>query len=145
VHIVLDSNIVVSSYIVPLGAPARIVTAWHADRFVVIVSEPLLSEYERSLNYPRVRRRHGLTPEQVAREIVQIRELALMVVPQSVPRVVADDPDDDQIVAAAVAGQATYIVSGDRHLLDLSEYQGIRILSPAVFLPVLAEEEFRRR
>jgi len=49
-------------------------------------------------------------------------------------RVVPDDPDDDKFVECALEAQVPKIVSGDRHLLALREYQGIRILSPAEFL-----------
>ncbi len=139
-RVVLDSNVVVSSYIISIGAPAYLIAAWRNQAFVLVVSDSVLSEYQRSLGYPRVSRRHGLTPEQIAEQIAYIRESALMVVPENLPRVVPNDPDDDQIIACALAGQADYIVTGDHHLLDLREYRGIRILSPAVFLVMLASE-----
>jgi putative PIN family toxin of toxin-antitoxin system len=84
-RVVLDSNIVVSSYIVPLGAPARIVAAWRRDEFVLVVSPWLLAEYEHSLNYPRVMRRHRLTPELLEQDIATIRELAVLVEQQACP------------------------------------------------------------
>lgn len=55
-----------------------------------------------------------------------------MAAPLSVPRVVADDADDDHVLACAVAARADLIVSGDKHLLGLGDnYQGIAILTPA--------------
>lgn len=55
-----------------------------------------------------------------------------MVTPADVPRVVADDADDDHVLACAVAAQADLIVSGNRYLLNLgSHYQGIAFVSPA--------------
>ncbi len=55
-----------------------------------------------------------------------------MVQPRSIQRVVANDPDDDQVIAAAVAARANLIVSGDRHLHSLGgNYNGIRIVTPA--------------
>lgn len=50
------------------------------------------------------------------------------------------DADDDQVLAAALAGGARYVVSGDLDLLDIGLYQGIRLLSPATFLSLLEEE-----
>ena len=53
--------------------------------------------------------------------------------------VIAADPDDDKVLECAVIGNATHIVSGDkRHLLPLGTYQGIRIVSPAEFLQLVA-------
>ena len=55
------------------------------------------------------------------------------------PRLVPDDPDDDKIVQCALVGGASYIVSGDKHLLALKSYQAIGILRPADFLSLAAE------
>lgn len=54
-----------------------------------------------------------------------------LVTPGATPSVIAADPDDDQVIAAAIAAQADVIVSGDRHLLALGNYQRIRIIAPA--------------
>lgn len=140
-RVTLDTNIIVSAFLVSLGAPARIVAAWRVGRFELIVSLALLVEYEHSLNYPRVQRRHGLTPEQVAAEVAAFAEFGTVVEPDSVPAVIAADPDDDHVLACALAGQADYIVSGDPHLLSVRSYHGIRILSPAAFSALLEQED----
>jgi predicted nucleic acid-binding protein len=51
--------------------------------------------------------------------------------------VIADDPDDNRLLECAVTSGSLYIISGDQHLLDLKEYQGIQILSPAGFVVLL--------
>lgn len=139
-RVVLDTNIIISAYLVALGAPARILAAWRAGRFELIVSPALLAEYERSLNHVRVRRRHGLTPAQIARDVAAFREFGILVEPITVPRVVFQDPDDDQVLTCAVAGEADYLVSGDSDLLSLRTYEGIRTLSPAGFAVLLQDE-----
>ncbi len=77
----------------------------------------------------------GLTPQGI---VADMWRLASLVAPADVPRVIAADPDDDHVLACAVAAQAELIVSGDRHLLDLGgNYQGIRIVSPAEAVNIL--------
>lgn len=77
----------------------------------------------------------GLVPLDIVREL---RRLAYISVPTSVPRIIIDDPDDDHVLACAVAAQADLIVSGDKHLHSLGgQYQGIRIVSAAVALQLI--------
>jgi putative PIN family toxin of toxin-antitoxin system len=65
-----------------------------------------------------------------------IREDVRMVGPHKLSSPVSRDPDDDKFLETAVTGQADYIVSGDKDLLDLGEYEGIKILKPAEFLAI---------
>ena len=139
-RLVLDTNVVVSRFLSPLGPPARVVEHWSAETFVLLVSEPILAEYRRALLYERVRARHGMSEQQVAEVIAGFRQFATLVVPQVALQVIRDDPADDKFLECAVTGGADYIVSGDTHLLRLGEYAGIQILSPAGFLMLLQHD-----
>ena len=59
---------------------------------------------------------------------------AEIVLAPPLPPVICDDPSDDKFLEAAVAGNASHIISGDKHLLKLSEFQGIQILKPRDFV-----------
>jgi predicted nucleic acid-binding protein len=59
------------------------------------------------------------------------RSIAILVQPATVPRIVPNDPDDDRVIACAIAARAELIVSGDSDLLAVKEYQGIRIVNAA--------------
>ena len=64
----------------------------------------------------------------------EIQHWSRLVVLRQRVQVVANDPADNKIIECALAGAATYIITGDRrHLLPLGSYQGIRILSPTDF------------
>jgi len=65
--------------------------------------------------------------------VALIEALALLVAPDQRIAVVSDDETDNRVLEAAVAGAASYIVSGDRHLLELGAFEQIPILAPAVF------------
>ncbi|HKP52315.1 MAG TPA: putative toxin-antitoxin system toxin component, PIN family [Chloroflexia bacterium] len=132
--VVLDSNIVVSRFIVAKGKSAQIIKLWEDRRFTLLVSEPLLQEYRRVMAYKRVRLRHGLTDKEIEEAINPFSEYATIIKPTVQIEAVRDDPDDDKVLECAIAGEADYIVSGDAHLLNLGEYQTVKILAPAAFL-----------
>lgn len=67
--------------------------------------------------------------------LLRYAELARVVMPAAIPPVILNDPDDDQVLACALAAKAQLIVSGDSDLLSLGEYQGIGIAGPAAALP----------
>ena len=133
-RVVPDTNIIISRYLTPHGRVARIVDLWEQNAFELIVSEVILSEYDRVLHYPRHRRKHRLTDGQLEEIDEAFREFAEIVVPSETPAVVEDDPDDDHFLACTDSGSADCLVTGDPHLLKLGYYKGIPILSPADFL-----------
>ena len=91
----------------------------------------MLTELEEVLAYPRLAKAvtaSGLAPAQLLQRYLR---LATVVQPAPIAPTVLADPDDDHVLACALAAKAELIVSGDRHLLDLHEYQGIPILTTA--------------
>lgn len=58
IRAVLDANVVVSAILSPKGIPAKILAAWRAEEFSVVVSEAIVSEIGRVLRYPKIKRRH---------------------------------------------------------------------------------------
>ncbi|QHI96877.1 putative toxin-antitoxin system toxin component, PIN family [Xylophilus rhododendri] len=126
-RLVLDTNLLVSS-VISAGLPRQLLQAARAGEFEMCTSEVLLAELQRVLSRPKFASRlAGRTPENI---VADLRQLALIVTPTLVPRVVPTDPDDDHVVAAAVAGAADLIASGDRRdLLPLGSHGGIPILT----------------
>jgi len=127
-RIVLDTNVFISG-IFFTGPPYQILKAWRDGRVQLLVSPSILDEYQRigtqlALQFRDVDLKPFLDLLTVQAEIVLAPTL---------PPVIHDDPSDDKFLEAAVAGNASYIISGDKHLLRLSEFQGIQILKPRDF------------
>jgi putative PIN family toxin of toxin-antitoxin system len=133
-RVILDTNVIISRYLTPHGRVARIIDLWEADAFDLVVSEVILGEYSRVLRYPRHRRVHQLSDEQLLEIEDAFRLFTEPVEPDPIPAVISKDPDDDHFIAASVSARVDALVTGDPHLLELETYGGIPILSPAEFL-----------
>lgn len=84
------------------------------------------------------RRYLKLSEEKIDALLKRLRVVATVVDPQLTLEVVGKDPADNRVLECAVAGEASYIVSGDTHLPELENFQQIVILDPAAFLAVLS-------
>jgi uncharacterized protein len=135
---VLDANVYASALIKPDGPPGRILRLLVVDRaFEVVLSASILVELRRCLGYPKLRKFIPLADAELDLWILSVELLAEVVTPTREVRAVPEDPDDDHLLAAALEGRAAFLVTGDRHILALGEYEGIRIVTPAEFLKVL--------
>ncbi|MCL4352998.1 putative toxin-antitoxin system toxin component, PIN family [Patescibacteria group bacterium] len=139
---VLDTNVLasgVAGLLLAGSVPGALLRRWHGRAYQLIVSEHLLAELTRTLTQPYFAKR--LTPEDQTAALRLFRRQALLT-PLTIPvQGIATHPEDDLILATALSGHAEYLVTGDRNLQDLKEYQGVRILSPRQFLDLLAREK----
>jgi hypothetical protein len=135
--LVLDTNVIVSALLSPAGHPAEIINLWEAEKIEVVSSPPLLIELERVLQYPRVQKYLKRTQSDVDAFLRQFKKIAITVEPQMTLDIIKEDPADNRVLECAVAGEASYIISGNDHLLKIKEYKGIVILKPAEFLTLV--------
>lgn len=129
-RLVLDTNVVVSALLWG-GLPHRLIEAAAAGDIELVASPVLLAELRDVLGRGHLASRLAQQESTVDRAVAADAELVVVVSPLATPRVVAGDADDDHVIAAALAGGAQAIVSGDRDLLRLVSHQGVAILEVA--------------
>lgn len=130
-RVVVDTNVLMSGIFFG-GVPGRIVEAWATGRLEIVLSPEILDEYRRvgsdlAARYPE--RSVALQPmlTLLATHGSMVNAVALEVQ-------VSVDEADDMFLAAAMTGDTTTIISGDKHLLDVSGWRGIRVLTPRRFV-----------
>lgn len=138
---VLDTNVFVSSLLSKSGLRGKILDAWRAGQYLLITSPPIMAEIKAVLESPRISKKYLITPGDVE-QLITLLEKDAVVVPghADVEGAIPQDPKDEMFLVCAVEAGADLIVNGDHHLLDLTEYRGIPILSVDQFAERLAKE-----
>ncbi|MCL5985357.1 MAG: putative toxin-antitoxin system toxin component, PIN family [Actinobacteria bacterium] len=133
--VVLDTNIFVSSLLVKTGLPAQILDAWRERQFILVTSPYIIAEIRATLSYPRIRRKYEITEEEIDKLITLLKQDGLLILSDTKAiDSIAKDPADEKVLTCAAEAKVDFIVSGDRHLLNLSIYQGIPILTVRQFI-----------
>lgn len=133
----VDANVFVSAFMRPDSAPRRVLEKFLDGSFDLLLAPEIVAQLERALGYEKVQRYLGVSTDEIEASIVALQTSAVPVVPKHVPRGGPDDPDDDIYIAVALEGMADYIVSGDKHLLDLGSHEGIAIVTAAAFVALI--------
>jgi putative PIN family toxin of toxin-antitoxin system len=133
-RIILDTNVFISGIFFK-GPPSQILKAWEMQNLQIVLCQQILDEYQRvadelSSKYPLV----NITPV-----IELLTVFGQFADTSDIDLSICEDPDDDKFIECAIAGKCNIIVSGDRHLLKLGEYKGVKILKPRDFV-----EEYMR-
>jgi putative PIN family toxin of toxin-antitoxin system len=130
VRLVLDTNAAVSG-LLWRGNPGKPIDAAQVGSATLHTPAPLLAELHGVLGretFAKHLQARGLTATRIFEGYAA---LAAVVVPATIPAVVIDDPDDDAVLACAVAAKVDLVVSGDPHLVEPVRYDGIPIVAPA--------------
>ncbi|NCS24368.1 MAG: putative toxin-antitoxin system toxin component, PIN family [Microcystis aeruginosa BS13-02] len=136
-RLVLDTNILISALLRKNTPPYLLYQAWRGDLFELVTSTSQLEELQRVMAYPKLQR--YFTPEEAQTMLAGITASTLCVT--SLPIVsYSPDPDDNIILATAIAGNADYLVSGDKSdLLKLGIIEDILIITPRQALDILQQ------
>ena len=130
-RVVLDTNIIVSALIAPAGIPAAILDAWLDGKSTLLICAALVEELRGTLQKPRVA--ELVKPHKVGRLVNLVQKLAEDIDP-CLPLERSPDPTDDFLLALSEAGNADYLVTGDKSgLLRLGRHKAMRIVSAGEF------------
>lgn len=130
-RLVLDTNVVLSG-LIWRSHPRRLLDLAREEAISLYTSTALLDELADVLSREKWAAMLATRQTHAAYLMQRYGVLARVVRPKRIGRVVPNDPDDDAVIACALAARADLIVSGDKHLLSLGgQYQGIPIVTPA--------------
>jgi putative PIN family toxin of toxin-antitoxin system len=140
IRAVLDVNVLLSAIIAPLGYSHRVVQAWESGLFLHISSLGIIDGLTQKLALGRIARKYNVHSEDrhwgfallaTQTEVVAVRSHEIR------PVTLDHVPEDDYVVATAHVGQADYLVTGDRKLLELGGHGRVCIVTPKQFYELL--------
>jgi len=132
-RITVDTNVLVSA-LGWNGAEAAIIEMVMKSKLELCLSAQILGEFYRVVKYPKF----GFTEDEIDGFIGRLLPNVLLVKTAQNINVIDQDPDDNKVIECAIAGKSSYIVSGDKHLLQLAEHQGIKILRAPEFIKIFS-------
>lgn len=137
--VVLDANVWISAMLWG-GKPAAIIKAAEMGKVNIIVSEAIIGEISQVLNYPKLTKIYQAENLQHEELMEAVLRVAKFVEVTKKVNVVIDHPADDKYIECTLAAGADYLVSGDKHLLNVGGYKGTRVVSVNEFLQIIESQ-----
>ena len=134
--VTLDTNIVVSGFFWNVDARS-IMLLFGIKVLKNVISKSIFDEYEEVCFREEILGKTTKSKGDIKQFLEQIKDMSEFVEPDTHFDVIKEDPKDNKFIDAAVKGEADYIITYDRHLLDLGTFNGIQILKPSGFLKAL--------
>ena len=136
IRVVVDTNLIVSAFLWG-GPPEKLINELLTRGIPMLTTQAMIDELDATLRKPKFIGRfqaHGVTPDDL---IDTYRHITEFVTPAEIPDNSVRDPKDKIILAAAVGGSASHLISGDKDLITLQQYNEVIILTVAQFLTML--------
>lgn len=137
-RVVLDANIYMSALINSDGIPSKVVQEGLGKTFENLISVETYKEISKVVNYPRIRQPYAINERKVQSFLLQVKRQSVLIAPRKTVSITKDE-SDNRYLECAEEGNAEFIVSGDKHLLNLKRYKKIRIENPSSFWGMLKE------
>lgn len=138
----LDTNLLISSIIIPKGNPSKAIFAWKQDLFTLLISAESLEELKEVTSRKKFLDRYNLFKLRSSELINTLKLAAEIVTPLSKEDLLVHsrDPEDDYLLASALGGNADYLITGDKDLLKLnrnSNLGNLKIITVKEFIELL--------
>jgi putative PIN family toxin of toxin-antitoxin system len=133
-RLILDTNVLLSALLSPLGAPAKLLDAWERKMFTLVASDVLIEELRDVAARPYFRSRLRASAAELLAAGLRDFSFYCRDLPSGP---IAPDPKDSYLLALAEASQAEFLVTGDKELLLLQNHESTRIVTPAVMINTL--------
>lgn len=133
--VVIDTNVFISGIFWKNNYSSIILQAWKNNSFELICSIEIIEEIINTLNNFKIK----LPDEIILSWKKYLLNNTTIVTPRKKLRIVKEDPDDDKFIEAAIEGIATIIITQDKHLLKIKEFEGIKIMKPKEFIDLFIE------
>ena len=124
---ILDTNVLLSGIFFG-GVPGRLLTAWQDERLALVLSPTILAEYHEA--GAELAARYPALAAPLDSILTLLAQTATIVEAPELAEQVSADPDDDKFLACAIAARTPLIVSGDKHLLRVSGWSEITVVTP---------------
>jgi putative PIN family toxin of toxin-antitoxin system len=132
VRVVPDTNVYVSA-LLWTGIPHRLLRLAEAGELTLVTTPAIMEELRAVLGRPKFKLRIRSLQTSVAELMESLLSMVEVIPDLPIEPVIKRDPDDDKILACAVAAQAEWLISGDNHLLSVKRYKRIPIITPSQF------------
>jgi len=130
-RVVFDTNIYISAILFG-GVPEKVLNLAHSEVVDIFISKQILAEIIKVLQF-----KFGWSRTQLAEVEAEIKRLTYKIDSKSKVKVVKSDPEDNKFLEAAIGSKSEFIISGDKHLLDLKSYKNIKIITAKTFFDLI--------
>ncbi|MBI2264530.1 MAG: putative toxin-antitoxin system toxin component, PIN family [Armatimonadetes bacterium] len=139
-EVVLDSTVLVSAFLTKTGVSAELLVHARRKAYHLCLTDQIIEETQQVLlEYQRIRKRYHYPDRSVIQFVKGLRAISHLSTNLPEIRAVLRDPNDDAVIACALAAKANYIVTRDKDLLSMEKYERVRIVAPEKFMKILRE------
>jgi len=131
-RVVVDTNVIISGILSPRGFPSKIINDWLHLKFIGLLSNPLILEITDVLSRPKIIKLAGVKSIHFNNIIKTLKEKSEIIIPNDTLEV-CKDPKDNMLFELAEKGNADFIITGDKLVLEVEQYKKTKIVTPTWF------------